>query len=190
MWHFPFLQTTQWLGKKVVFINLICHCLHQRLSGMIQAGSQKKLDSPLCALEHGILEGELAKKRKKVWVEILTLLCSETSRKITVSLSHHFIMCPVRWVEMICIFYSYVNFCDVRKKVILWDSGSEIGIRHWKSASSHLLRAHQEFWLLTQLQAEGRWNENRGMAGSTQEVTSESDTCDGKMWLTIVQRKI
>lgn len=68
---------------------------------MIQVGGQKKVDFPLSALEYGILESELGKKKKKkeIWVEILSLFCSETFRKITFPPSHHFIMCPVRWVE-------------------------------------------------------------------------------------------
>ena len=58
--------------------------------------------------------------------------------------------------------------------------GPEVGIRHWKAFSSHRLSTSQEFWPLTQLTAGGKWNKNRDMAGSTQELTSESATCDGK----------
>lgn len=84
---------------------------------MIQVeGGQNKTDSPLRAMEHGILESELGeekKKKKEICIEILSLRPSEKSH----SLSHHLILCPVRWVEkMIPMCHLDLSFCDIYEK--------------------------------------------------------------------------
>lgn len=100
--YFPFYNDTMIWKWSIYKFNLPLFA--SKMIYRTQVWSQKKLDSPLCAMEHGILESELGKK--KIWVEILFILCSETSRKKSHFPSHHLIKCPMKRVEIISMCYS------------------------------------------------------------------------------------
>lgn len=138
---------------------------------MIQVeGGQNKVDSPLSVLEHGILESELGKKKKKKEGDLHWDPFSEPFRKSTFPLSYHFIL---------CLCYSDLSFCDVYEKDNSTDS------ERWgpRLESDTRKLPPVTFWVpgkSSELAAGGKWNINRDVSGSTQEPTSESAVCDGK----------
>lgn len=110
-------------------VNLICLfffsflCIRDSLSGRIQVCEYSQARFPIVCTGTWHPWKWAGQKGEEIWVQILSLLCSGTSRKITFPLSHYFFTCPVTELEKI-ISMAILTSISVMpiKRMTLWDN--------------------------------------------------------------------